>query len=153
MNPMLLVCINFVPSKIIFQANVLNDAQGQGCKICPFSDADNAHTPHTHATRDALKQRLKESQYQMRTVGTCSAQWALFEKTLSLYRSYHVNGCMGPASPTETVTTDLHSNHEDDEEHTWRAQLQQIRRGHSTKPSCDGKLLFDYDPAGKAFVQ
>lgn len=109
MNPMLLVCINFVPSKIIFQANVLNDAQGQGCKICPFSDADNAHTPHTHATRDALKQRLKESQYQMRTVGTCSAQWALFEKTLSLYRSYHVNGCMGPASPTETVTTDLHS--------------------------------------------
>lgn len=102
-------------------------------------------TPHETATRDALKSRLRESR-KLRYVSR--AQQALFSKTLTLYRSYRVHGCLGPASLPVVPISELGS-----EVDPWLTQLQKIRRGHDPKLTCDGKLIFDYDGEGEAFVR
>jgi hypothetical protein len=116
-------------------------ASGQGCKVCPYADTVEAQKPHENVTREDLKLRVAQQQ---RPYGT-SAQQALFEKTLSLYRVYRVHGCLGPLDPLAIDTV----NDEDE----WAAQNQKARRGHNPKLTCNGCLVFDYDHAGKAFVR
>ena len=74
-----------------------------------------------------------------------SAQQALFEKTLSLYRAYQVHGCLGPIDSLAINTV----NDEDE----WTVQNRKARRGHDPKLTCNGQLVLDYDHAGKAFVR
>ncbi|KAF7969705.1 hypothetical protein HWV62_26162 [Athelia sp. TMB] len=115
----------------------------QGCKICPFANLEAARIPHTQVTQELLKLRIQQSQ---RLHNTNSAEQALFEKTLSVYRAFKVHGCLGPpvsspnpppiSSPTE-----------------WETQLQKFRRGAAPKLTCSGKLIFDYNCEGKAFVR
>lgn len=102
--------------------------------------------PHERATRDDLKLRVMQSQ-RSRLHGT-SAHQALFEKTLSLYRAYLVHGCLGP---TDTSCTAIASADFGDDQ--WVLQNERSRRGHDPKPTCNGRLIFDYDHSGKAFVR
>lgn len=95
-------------------------------------------------TREDLESHITRQQ---QPYGT-SAQKALFEKTLSLYRVYQVLGCLGPADPGTVQAVD-----EDDQLGEWRIQIQKSLRGHNTKVTCNGRLIFGYDHAGKAFVR
>ncbi|KZP19049.1 hypothetical protein FIBSPDRAFT_955798 [Athelia psychrophila] len=117
----------------------------QGCKICPYSDLDTMCRPHETASREALKSRLRQSQL-LRNV--TSAQQALFAKTLTLYRSYRVHGCLGSVSLSTPPMPPT-----DVEDDVWLARLQQIRRGHDPKLTCDGQLIFDYNETGEAFIR
>ncbi|KAF7981503.1 hypothetical protein HWV62_33057 [Athelia sp. TMB] len=117
----------------------------QGSKVCPYADMKSMCTPHVTATRAALKTRLRESQ-QLQNVSR--AEQALLSKTLTLYRSYRILGCLGPASCSALPTTAP-----DEDEDEWLARLRKIRRGHDPKLTCDGKLVFDHDEAGQAFVR
>jgi len=55
-----------------------------------------------------------------------SAQQALFEKTLSLYRAYRVQGCLGPVDKTVQVS-------EEDKQDEWVVQTQKSHRGHDVE--------------------
>ncbi|KZP25255.1 hypothetical protein FIBSPDRAFT_909652 [Athelia psychrophila] len=105
----------------------------QGCKVCPYADCEALRNPHEAATREALQ---------------VPAQRVLFAKTLTLYRSYCAHGCLGPSSPSEFLAASL-----DDTESAWLARLQEMRRGHNCKVTCDGRLIFDHDTAGQAFTE
>ena len=100
--------------------------------------------PHQRATREDLRLRLAQDQH-VRMHGT-SARQALFEKTLSLYRAYCAHGCLGPA---DASTNTKHAA----EDNQWISQNKRAQRGHDSKPTCDGELIFDYDLNGKAFVR
>ena len=126
-----------------FRSMVSDCMQGQGCKVCPYVDIAKARQPHVKATREALKLRVIESQ-QGHLYGSLPHQ-ALFEKTLSLYRTYVIHGCLGP--PNESPTD---ANSQDDQ---WIDRNERARRGHEPKRSCNGQLIFDYDHNGKAFVR
>jgi hypothetical protein len=99
--------------------------------------------PHLKATRADLKLRLVQDQHiHLQT----SAHRALFEKSLSLYRAYCTHGCLGPA---DASTNSEHAV----EDNQWILQKKRAQRGHDSKPKCDGKLIFDHDLNGKAFVR
>ena len=105
-----------------------------------------ARYPHERATRDDLKSRIAQDQ-RSRLYGT-SAQQTLFEKTLSLYRAYLVHGCLGPVDMACVAMTNG-----DFRDNQWAAQTEKSRRGHDPKFTCNGRLIFDYDNNGKAFVR
>ncbi|KZP03615.1 hypothetical protein FIBSPDRAFT_768689, partial [Athelia psychrophila] len=130
--------------KAIFcQLLVDTDGNKVPCKVSQFTC--NLQAPHEMATRDQLRLRLQESQ---KLLNVDITQRALFSKTLSLYRAYRVHGCLGPASPSVFPTPPP-----EDTEDAWLTRLQQIRRGHDAKVTCDGELIFDHDHMGQAFIR
>lgn len=122
---------------------------GRGSKVCPKINFSEARQPHTRATREALKLRLQQSQ---QLSHPRSAQRALFEKTLSLFRSYRAAGCLGPADGSSVPRRSPDSENENGEDAQWQAQMDKNRRGHAPKLTCNGKILLDYDHTGRAFV-
>jgi hypothetical protein len=102
-----------------------------------------AQQPHLKATYKDLKLRVAQDQ-RLRVHGT-SAHQILFEKTLSLYRTYRSYGCLAPAD-----SCIVQSSTQDD---PWIIQNERSRRGHDSKFTCNGQLIFDYDLTGKAFVR
>jgi hypothetical protein len=107
---------------------------------------DKAREPHQKATHKDLKRCFTQNQ---QTPSYLSAHQALFNKTLSLYRTYRAYGCLGPVDPF--VTTAANNTNKDDQQ--WTAQIERSRRGHDPKLACGGKIIFDYDHDGKAFVR
>jgi hypothetical protein len=101
----------------------------------------NAQKPHQAVTSEDLKRRV-HWQRPRRT----SAQQVLFKKTLSLYCAYRIQGCLGPVDETVQVNRE-------DEQDEWVVQTQKSRQGHDAKLTCNGRLIFDYDYYGKAFVR
>jgi hypothetical protein len=105
-----------------------------------------AWKPYQSVTHSDIKLRVQQQQpHKM------SAQQALFKKTLSLYRGYHVHGCLGPTEAQ--LAQDINEAGEDDQDNDWMVQTQKSRRGHDAKLTCSGQLIFDYDHDGKAFVR
>jgi hypothetical protein len=105
-----------------------------------------ATQPHHKATREDLRLRL--TQHQQLCWHGSSTHQALFEKTLALYTTYHIHGCLGPPNELETSRYMDNSFQSD-----WGTQIKKARRGHSAKLTCAGQLLFDYDHTGKAFIR
>lgn len=105
-------------------------------------------TPHVAATRETLKLYLQELQ-KLRNFS--DPQQALFAKTLTVYRSYRTLGCLGPVAYSSLIQSAIDS--EDDDEDEWCTRLRNIRRGHDPKSTCNGKLLFEHDQEGRAFVR
>ncbi|KAF7975392.1 hypothetical protein HWV62_9607 [Athelia sp. TMB] len=120
----------------------------QGCKVCPYAEMESMCTPHVAATRDTLKLYLQELQ-KLRNVS--DPQQALFAKTLTVYRSYRTLGCLGPVAYSSLIQSAI--DNEDDDEDEWCTRLRNIRRGHDPKSTCSGKLLFEHDQEGRAFVR
>jgi hypothetical protein len=117
---------------------------GQGCKVCPYVNMLEVQKPHESVTREDLKLHVVQQQRPY-----TSAQQALFEKTLLLYRAYRIHGCLGPIDTTIADAAADEEYQEDD----WTRQARKSRRGHHAKLTCNGPLIFDYDYAGKAFVR
>ena len=102
--------------------------------------------PHERATHEDLK--LHVMQDQQTCIDGTSARQNLFEKTLSLYHAYCAHGCLGPPDTSNKVT--IQNSTQDDQ---WSMQNERSRRGHEPKITCDGRLIFDHDLHGKAFVR
>jgi len=61
--------------------------------------------------------------------------------------TYYAYGCLGPVD-LFVITAANNANKDD-----WTAQIEQSWHGHDPKLACGGKIIFNYDHDGKAFVQ
>ncbi|KAJ7194417.1 hypothetical protein GGX14DRAFT_576364 [Mycena pura] len=125
-----------VPCKLSFKTCI---------RACPYADLEDLRAPHTTASREEIARRLALEQKQQDDHLSTNA--ILFRKTLSYFVALQRQGCGGPPHE-ETV----YSASELDEWDEWIAQQEQIRRGHSPRPTCNGRLFFRYDGQGRAFV-
>lgn len=141
--------VSFIFEQIAQVLNML--LIGQGIKVCPKNKISEVCQPHTRATREALKFRLQQSQQPHHPK---SAQCALFEKTLSLFRSHRTAGCLGPAGCDSILpgSPDSDGDSGDSDDTLWKAQTDKNRRGHAPKRTCKGKIMLDYDNTGRAFI-
>lgn len=121
---------------------------GQGCKICPFNDLPSVTQPYCRANRDELFQRVSLAQTKRLGGSSGDLQQQLLQKTLSLWSSFRQLGCQAP--PFETTYLD---KMEQERSERWNDQMDRKRRGHEPKKTCDGRLVFEYDNRGKAFVR
>ncbi|KAF6746587.1 hypothetical protein DFP72DRAFT_823014 [Ephemerocybe angulata] len=128
------------------EANEMVDCQSsfetcQGIKACSFTDAALRTAPHTMASREALAtQRREERKLATFDFGTESGEWdfnaKIQQKTLVYFFSLMISGCRAaPGPPT------VRHGEEKQLYDSWCAQLEEVRRGHSCKPLCDGRLL------------
>lgn len=119
---------------------------GQGVKVCPYTNIDELKEPHIHASAEVLAQRLQADQNARHSKS--SPQQLLFRKTCGYFTALKSQGCSGP--PHERTVyigddTQKHKEHLED--------IQRRQRGHPSKAKCDGRLLFEYDHAGHAFIR
>lgn len=117
--------------------------KGQGGKICPFVDIDVATKPHCQVTREDLVRRVQQSNFSQ-----YSPSSRVFQKTISLWAAFCKEGCGAPPYKDTLL------NKVEEQQHTrWNAQMEAGRRGHEAKPTCQGRLVFEYNSAGKALVR
>ncbi|KAF8497998.1 hypothetical protein JB92DRAFT_2817464 [Gautieria morchelliformis] len=118
----------------------------QGSKICPKAPLETFKVAHTSASRELLKERLGLDQA-IRAMGASESR-TIHETTVSYLHALFQRGCGAPAlEPTHLSTherTELKSPHD---------LLTLARRGLPLKEGmCEGRLLFDVDSKGDAFV-
>ena len=78
-----------------------------------------------------------------------STEHVLLEKTLTLYKSYLMHGCLGSLPDGDSLDSTPKMQDSD-----LQNKIEKGRRGHTPKLTCPGKLIFDYDhKSGQAFVQ
>ncbi|KAJ6624512.1 hypothetical protein B0H10DRAFT_1943119 [Mycena sp. CBHHK59/15] len=118
----------------------------QGSKVCPQSDIENLTQPHLTVSRDDITDRLHREQ--LNREKHSSTRSALFKKTLAYFAALSKQGCGAP--PHEAT---IYLSAELEQRESWLLQQEKIRRGHLSKPTCDGRLLFQYDNLGKAFIR
>jgi hypothetical protein len=119
---------------------------GQGCKVCSFSDMDLVREPHCRASRLDLQSRL-DIAWKAEHLHSSPTR-DIFHKTFALWSALHKQGCGGePNEPT------LYSEAETLQRQIWERQIENGRRGHEPKPTCNGRLIFQYDSRGHAFVR
>ncbi|KAF8058596.1 hypothetical protein FPV67DRAFT_1428067 [Lyophyllum atratum] len=118
----------------------------QGVKICPYVDHTAMKTPHTSATREALRLRLAASRDDVLD-GTTSGR-DVFERTSAFICALQKLGCTG--APHEATTRSL----EEEQERKQRlAHEKYISRGYSGgKATCDGRLIFEYSFQGRPLI-
>ncbi|KAJ7257624.1 hypothetical protein C8J57DRAFT_1074290 [Mycena rebaudengoi] len=129
--------------------DVLVDSRGNkvACKEShSTSDIVGLSRAHITASREDISQRLRNAQLDRERHS--STRSALFQKTLAYFVALMKQGCSAP--PHEATD---YFGEELEQRQAWLLQLQRNRRGHSPKTSCDGRLLFQYDNQGKAFIR
>lgn len=72
----------------------------------------------------------------------------VFEKTFALWSALCKQGC--GAAPNEQT---FYSVEESLERNSWHLQQENARRGHEPNPTCNGRLVFQYDSTGRALVR
>ncbi|KAF7965062.1 hypothetical protein HWV62_696 [Athelia sp. TMB] len=122
-----------------------NDETGEEvpCRESHYTYQEAAKTPHTQVTQESFKLRVQQVQ-RLQSAGP--AEQALLEKSLSYYRAYKVLGCLGPSAPSADQSGTVSPTE-------WAAQLEKFRRGAKPKSTCNGRLIFDYNYEGRAFIR
>lgn len=123
-----------------------SETSGQGVKICPYTNVDELKKPHVCASTEVLAQQL-QSERNTRQLKSSPKQ-QLFKKTCAYFTALENQGCMGPPHEV-TIYTGGEANRR--KEHL--QEIQKRQRGHLSKIKCNGRLLFEYDHAGQAFVR
>lgn len=136
-------CMYQIISTLIYAAKHL---KGQGCKICPFNDQATTVPPHCRATRDDLYRNLIHTKRLLQSRTDLPQQ--LLMKTLSLWSSFQRMGCGAPL-----YEATLYFGTERDGVKRWDAERDKARRGHEAKSTCQGRLLFEYNYQGLAYVR
>ncbi|KAJ6453265.1 hypothetical protein DFH09DRAFT_964017 [Mycena vulgaris] len=102
--------------------------------------------PHVSASREEITERLRQAQFDRERHS--STRSVLFQKTLAYFVALSKQGCGAPPyEPTTYFGVEL------EQRQAWLLQRDKIRRGHISKPSCEGRLLFQYDSRGNAFIR
>lgn len=119
---------------------------GQGSKVCPFGDITSHCRPHTKASREDVARRLQQ---EMNARTSCSSpKQRLFQKTLAFFIALSNQGCGAP--PCEDT---VYEGEEAERRMEQLTQLERVQRGHKAKLTCDGRLIFQYDNKGAAFLR
>jgi hypothetical protein len=136
-------CMSIVEINMI---SCFSSLEGQGGKACPYTDRSVVTAPHCRASRELLRSRLeKERESRLQSNSPIRD---VYEKTLSLWSALTKTGCGAPRDELTIFSgTDLaeHNRH--------KAQLEATRRGHDTKITCNGRLLFEHDHKDNAYIR
>ncbi|KAF9061884.1 hypothetical protein BDP27DRAFT_1428444 [Rhodocollybia butyracea] len=121
----------------------------QGCKACSFADKNLVSVGHTTANCSDLANQLKQysqhRQLELPTSGSVTKD--LFEKTLALWNAFQNVGCSAPLNEDT-----LYLGEELEARKVQLAIDHDIRRGHTPKPTCQGRVILDYDSKGTPYV-
>jgi hypothetical protein len=120
---------------------------GHGVKVCPQSDLDSLSQPHTHATREAVQDRLRRDRDErMQYVSPLKDTFCRTSAYLAALRKL---GCCRPL----VEATRLSPTEEETREAT-ELYLQQVQRGYRPKEGiCEGRLVFEYDNLDRAVIR
>jgi hypothetical protein len=120
---------------------------GQGSKICPFIDEDEARKPHTTANRGSIEERLRtDREYRLEI---SSPTRDIFQKTAAYLTAIRRSGCRGPLYEPTSFNDSETQRREMEAEHSMRLQ-----RGYlSSERLCEGRLMFEYNFSGKAYLK
>ncbi|KIJ69922.1 hypothetical protein HYDPIDRAFT_78824 [Hydnomerulius pinastri MD-312] len=117
----------------------------QGCKACSYADWTVLAIPHCRASRDSIQSRLCSENL------TPSAQ--VLKKTHTFWAALQKNGCGALPAPSP-VQSHIHNQPDRLQwQEKWDEQREASRRGHTTKLTCQGRLLFDYDRQDRPFIR
>ena len=120
---------------------------GQGAKVCANADMQEAAQVHTEASREKIAERLSKDRDQRHS--STSPTRDVFQRTASLIAALRKLGCGRALHETTLFTpTELHKNQ-------MVQELQETyRRGYVLPQSlCAGRILFEYDHRGIAFLR
>lgn len=120
---------------------------GQGSKVCPFVDRDNVQKPHIKASQEDLSGRLQQEK-QLRVQESTSLHCRLLEKTFAYFTSIRRLGCTGSIHEPS-----LYTGQEAEAQERRMYTKERAQRGHPNKPTCEGRLLFDYNSKGQGFIR
>lgn len=102
--------------------------------------------PHVQASQEDLAMRLQQ-EMKART-SSSSPRQKLFHKTLAFFVALSKQGCGAP--PFEET---IYEGEEAERRAERIGQLEKVRRGHEPKTTCPGRLIFEYDRNGAAFLR
>lgn len=116
-------------------------------KACPFTDLEELSKPHISASREAIRERLREDQT-IRLEHTSPTR-DIFRKTSALITALRRTGCSSKLDET-TIRTE---EEQDDWDDMFDHQVK-IRRGYlPSVEKCEGRLLFKYTYHGRAQIR
>ncbi len=126
-------------------SRICSKAKAPSFKACPYSELDELKRPHTSPTRADLTRQLQLQRY----TDANTPFHLVFRKTFALWSALLNVGCTAPLSEATEYFGDERKEREK------RLEIQaKARRGHDPKKeTCEGRLLLDYNQAGKAFVR
>ncbi|KAK7050219.1 hypothetical protein R3P38DRAFT_2431148, partial [Favolaschia claudopus] len=118
----------------------------QGSKICPNSDTEELSIPHTKASREDVRDRLKKDRDDR--LQYVSPTRDIFLKTSAFLAALQKLGCGRPLHEVTTLSVS--------EEEEWEAKelyTYQVQRGYRAKEGlCEGRIVFDYDDNERPYV-
>ncbi|KAG6824163.1 hypothetical protein H0H92_007812, partial [Tricholoma furcatifolium] len=118
---------------------LLKDIDGQGVKICPYTNIEALSEPHTKATLEAIAERLTNDRSSRLEVST--PEYHIYQKTAALISAIRKVGCRGPEFE-ETILQPSEQVHYDNTREMVRKQM----RGYiPTLVRCKGRILLKYD--------
>ncbi|KAF9061364.1 hypothetical protein BDP27DRAFT_1235430 [Rhodocollybia butyracea] len=117
---------------------------------CSFADKNLVSVGHTTANRSDLANQLKQysQHWQLELPTSGSVTKDLFEKTLALWNAFQNVGCSAPLNEDT-----LYLGEELEARKVQLAIDHDIRRGHTPKPTCQGRVILDYDSKGTPYVE
>ncbi|KAG6819294.1 hypothetical protein H0H93_013296 [Arthromyces matolae] len=124
----------------------INQSKGQGSKVCPKVDMEEAKTGHTVATRQDIQDRLKKN-IECR-VSTSSPSRDVFEKTVALISALRTLGCNARRQEETFLTASEKVFLQD-----FAERQSKMSRGYTPSvKTCEGRLLLEYNEEGNPYI-
>lgn len=118
---------------------------GQGCKLCPFNDKA-VNVSHVKVSRQDLHHH--QMLYTQNALQSSDLHHQLRQKTLSLWSALQKFGCGAP--PYEPT---IFSGESLIKQQDWNLQKQKARRGHDSKPTCEGRIILQNSLSGRLCIR
>ncbi|KAJ6543739.1 hypothetical protein DFH09DRAFT_1390311 [Mycena vulgaris] len=118
----------------------------EGAKICPNSNEEELAIPHTKASRDDVRDRLrKDREDRLQYV---SPSRDIFLRTSAYLAALQKLGCSRPLAEVTNLSTT-----EEEQREARDLYLFQTQRGYRMKEGlCEGRIVFDYGDNGHPYI-
>ncbi|KAJ7437910.1 hypothetical protein B0H11DRAFT_1884881 [Mycena galericulata] len=120
--------------------------KGVFCDLLVNSDGEKVPCKESHSTCTDILRRLETERFNRDKYSSTRSD--LFKKTLAYFGALSRQGCGAP--PHEAT---VYHGEELEQRTAWLLQQEKARRGHPSKPTCDGRLQLRYDSNGQAFIK
>ena len=120
---------------------------GQGVKACPMSDLAKAVTVHLSASREDIKQWLRDDRHNK--IDATSPTSDIFRKTFAFVSSLKRIGCLGPLHESTRL-----NEHEHELRDTLSANERKLQQGYvPLEKKCQGRLYLLYSDHNQPYIQ
>ncbi|KAJ6467649.1 hypothetical protein C8R47DRAFT_1303282 [Mycena vitilis] len=118
----------------------------EGCKICPNSNERELTIPHTKASREDVRERLRKDRDDR--LQYVSPSRDIFLKTSAFLVAIEKLGCGRPLMEVTNLSAT-----EEEARNVRDLYLHQTQRGYRrTEGLCGGRIVFDYDDNGRPYI-